>query len=274
MFTKYRLFCLFLLFFLFIFLIVCWMILYQKQGREGFESRSTSSKCDLVVTRYKENVDYLLEPAFQRFQIYLYNKGDEITNPAIHQTCKVISLPNVGKCDHTYLHHIITHYSDKDSPLASTTVFLPASFYYMDDKKAKGMKVLDHADQTKTSLYPIVAHYPYPLQEDPFLKEFALDHWETSFGSNKDEKNYELLPATTRPFGDWMQKHFPQNKCPFVMYHGIFAASREDILHTSKEKYMELCQEVDHHKNPEAGHYIERVWVALFDPVQPSSIQK
>lgn len=39
---------------------------------------------------------------------------------------RVVCLPNVGRCDHTYLHHLDAEY-DGESGDADVTLFVPAS---------------------------------------------------------------------------------------------------------------------------------------------------
>ena len=58
-----------------------------------------------VIARYKEDINYLYK--FKNDNILVYNKG-----PEINTTYPVIKLSNVGKCDHTYLYHIIENYDN------------------------------------------------------------------------------------------------------------------------------------------------------------------
>lgn len=255
-------------------LLVLWVfwVIYSARSSLSISSLETfktkNRRYEIVVARYKEDVTYLVDdPLFQPFYIRLYNKGDPIQDPRVLSRCKVIDLPNVGKCDHTYLHHIVENYDH----LSDVTVFLPASCYHIDERRERLTRTIQHALEHKISAF-IAADTGMPIQDHPGLKDFVLDVWETTYTANKDEKSYELLPANPRPFGAWMKKHFPANTNTFLVYNGIFASSREDIQHTSREKYKELCEEIGHHKNPEAGHYIERAWITLFSPIQRESV--
>lgn len=74
----------------------------------------TTLRKALVVSRYNENVTSWLESkAFQNFEIFVYNKG--AVDDIYHQ-----QLENVGRESHTYLHFILTHYSN----LPDYTIFL------------------------------------------------------------------------------------------------------------------------------------------------------
>ena len=94
-----------------------WNQLFRKWGNS---TRSFFTP-HLVISCFKEDLNYLND---YPFKMTLYNKGpNKVSNS--------IALPNIGKCDHTYLTFIIDHYSD----LPELTLFLPASFYYKSQKK-------------------------------------------------------------------------------------------------------------------------------------------
>lgn len=219
---------------------------------EGNEKR-------IVLARYKEDIEFILEDEFKDYEIWIYNKGDEIKNEKIKKRCKIISLPNVGKCDHTYLYYILQEYDN----LPDITLFLPASYYYIDYKKEKVDTILKDIKKYKNK--SILPGYDMKKSIGDSLYSFVLDEWKTTFKKNQDKGEYQLLKSPIRPFGKWYKKHFGKNPCRFIMYQGIFAVSREDIRKNPKKKYEELIKYVDHHVNPEAGHYIERVWGVLFE---------
>ncbi len=259
-------FILFLLFIFFIFFI----LFYYKKKIEKYENNQNHQNT-IVIARYKEDVSYLLNDEFKNYNIIIYNKGDEITNPEIINKYKIIELPNVGKCDHTYLHHIIENYEN----ISNVTIFLPASFYFMDYKKNRGLEIIKRVNNTNNSVFP-ASHLNGSVYETDYLYHFQLDEWKTSFEGNQENNqqnntNYNTLISPIRPYGVWFEKHFPNNTCPYVTYMGMFAISKDDIYKNHIEKYKELISYVDHHVNPEAGHYIERAWVPLFYPFQDES---
>jgi len=85
---------------------------------------------DLVVARYREDVDWLLNPPYcQARRIFVYNKGPplrqrlpvnarEIHLPGRAPPSLVGRVGNVGRCDHTFLFHIASVYPKfaADSP--------------------------------------------------------------------------------------------------------------------------------------------------------------
>ncbi len=264
--SKKVLFILSLLFILFS--LFFYFFIYQKN--ELFEDNTNEKEnSNNVIARYEEDASYLLNDEFKDFHIIIYNKGDEITNQEIINKFQIIQLPNVGKCDHTYLHHIIKNYNN----LPNVTIFLPASFYFMDYKKERGFKVMEKAKETNSSVFP-VTNINSSVLENKNISNFTLNEWKTSFKKNQENKSvdYKTKLSPIRPYGKWYEYHFPKNKCPYICYMGMFAISKEDLHKNSIEKYQELIAYVDDHVNPEAGHYIERAWVSLFYPINRSSI--
>ena len=65
---------------------------------------------EIVVARYNETLGWLNEYPFNQFKYIIYNKGDNYTfvKTGVQQ---IINLENVGRCDHTYLYHIIENYN-------------------------------------------------------------------------------------------------------------------------------------------------------------------
>ena len=53
---------------------------------------------------------------------------------------------------------------------------------------------------------------------------------------------------------------------------GIFAISKQHIQNRSLESYKQLITYLDHHSNPEAGHYFERSWLAIFHSVPENNL--
>ena len=90
----------------------------------------------ICISRYNEDLSWTLEYPFHQFSYIVYNKGINEDFEKKH-VAKVISLPNVGRCDHTYLHHVVTHYHS----LPTTMIFLPGSTD-MEYKKKIAAKLL------------------------------------------------------------------------------------------------------------------------------------
>ena len=235
---------------------------YSKLYRELFQS---NKELECVIARYNENTDWFKEEPFNHFDMICYNKGPKLPDNCFTETCKVINLDNVGRCDHTYLYHIIKNYNN----LADVTIFLPASC--MDShKKEFTFNVIKHVLETKTTvlqggiLNDVRSH----------LYNFTLDEWKAT-----NQKNIEVNPESQlekspiRPFGKWYDANFGSElKIKVFCFYGIIAVAREHIIQHPIERYEKLIKYVSNSSNPEAGHYMERSWGAIFYPYPDSCV--
>ena len=208
----------------------------------------------LVVARYMEDLRFLIED--KRFAPYLstaiiYNTGENNIDAAVCKRVKaVVSMRNVGRCDHTYLHHIIQGLQTKS--LADRTIFITGSCTSLSHKMQYLQAILD-------GRVPAVQHI-YHMFED-----FALTHWKATDGQNAlKNPESELLPAPVRPFGRWLEavfgKDLARNMVAPVFYGGVFFAAAGNLAQTPLHVYKTLLKQLETHSNPEAGHYVERVW--------------
>jgi hypothetical protein len=195
----------------------------------------------------------------------VYNKG--VNNKFEKYNVKsIINLKNVGRCDHTYLYHIINNYDN----LANITFFCPGSLnmYY---KYYRGKLILDTVEKYKNSV--IIADHFENVKK--YLYDFKLDNWTASDNSNKLINNEsELELAKIRPFGKWFENKFGNLEIHYCSYQGIMAISKKHILQHSKEYYINIIKDLENTSNPEVGHYIERSWEAIFYPLTNVIIKK
>jgi len=208
----------------------------------------------LVIARYMEDLRFLIED--KRFAPYLstaiiYNKGENNIDAEVCKRVKaVVSMRNVGRCDHTYLHHIIQGLQTKS--LADRTIFVTGSCTSLSRKMQSLQAVLD-------GRVPAVKHI-YRM-----FKDFALTHWKATDGQNVlTNQASELLPAPVRPFGRWLKavfgKDLARNMVAPVFYGGVFFAKARNLSQMPLHVYKNLLKQLETHSNPEAGHYVERVW--------------
>ncbi len=245
----------------------------------NLENRFVDS-VSLVLARYNEDINYIKNKEFENLNIYLYNKGEDIIDEDIlkNKNIKIIKLPNVGKCDHTYLYHIIHNYNN----LSNLIIFLPASFYYMNFKKYKGLKIIKDTKQYKKPVFPLKN-----LKKQNYLKlyDFNITYFKTRFkvnqiiNNNKNNKDmiFKTKQSPIRPYGQWFEKVIDKKfkscyDCEYVIYTGLFSVRKDMILKYNIDLYKKMISYIDDDINPEAGHYIERVWACLFYPFKDSLI--
>jgi len=212
----------------------------------------------IIVARYNENLDWMRETPFNLFRYIVYNKG--INND--FETCNVdeiINLPNVGRCDHTYLYHIVNNYNN----LNRINVFFPGC---LNDshKKQEAKQILYGIMKYNTAIF--YANYVSDVKKE-FLN-FTLDNWSSSDNSNKLlNSESRTFPARLRPYGKWYNYMFGNINVNWYCFHGIFSINKDDILQHDVSRYIQLLKAVGVHSNPEVGHYIERSWAVIFHPL-------
>jgi hypothetical protein len=215
---------------------------------------------EIVISRYNEDLSWLDEYPFNEFEYIVYNKGDN-DNFLKTNVKKIINLENIGKCDHTYLYHIIQNYEN----LSNILVFLPGSLN-MEYKKDKSVKMLNYIINCNFKKAFFLGEYHKNIKDT--FKNFTLDEWKTSYEQNLI-KNSEcsLQLCKIRPYGLWYKYFFGNTIAHWYTYWGIFSIDKRDIIQHPLFRYQVLIETVNKHSNPEAGHYIERSWAAIFFPL-------
>lgn len=217
---------------------------------------------EIVVARFNEKLEWTNLSPFNNYNIKCYNKGiDDDFN--IQNPHEIFKLDNVGRCDHTYLYHIINNYDN----LKDYTVFLPGS-NDISYKLAKSTLMIEQIEkQDKTifigSRFNNVKDYYY---------NFSLDEYKGTYLANytlheDNIENYYVGKSPIRPFGVWYDYHFGNKETIFASFWGIISLSRENIIKHSKKYYETFLRELEGSSNPEGGHYIERSWCAIFSPL-------
>ena len=69
-------------------------------------------KNHLVIARYNENLEWLNYIDNKIYDIYIYNKGDNIKLNNNLNNIIITDIVNIGREAHTYLYHIINHYNN------------------------------------------------------------------------------------------------------------------------------------------------------------------
>ena len=214
-------------------------------------SDSTEFKYDCVVSAYRENLDWLHNSLPGKPNIIVYSKHED----SKLQWPDAISLPNVGRCDHTYLYHIIENYDN----LAPVTLFVTGSANIIPMKKF----ALDYVIYPRlASQYKCLGLSNWTL---PNLKVFTYDS-QTSVNrhGHPGQKEPSTIYADIRPLGAWWDHNFPKMRFSMAYIQlGVFAASRNAIRSISISKWKMLLKQHEIGDNVEVGHYMERIWYNL-----------
>lgn len=219
----------------------------------------------LVIARYNEDLNWLEESPFNEFQYIVYNKGDN-ENFCKTNVISIINLPNVGKCDHTYLYHIVANFDNLNDIL----VFLPGSLD-MSCKKEKATEILNRIKINNYQKAVFIGEYSRNILKEFFT--FTLDTFCISHSQNLEKNNSCFVhPANIRPFGKWYLHNFGNISVNYYTFWGIFSVHKNDILQHSKYRYEKLLHQLELSSHPEAGHFIERSWGAIFYPMKNTRV--
>ena len=216
----------------------------------------------IVIARYNEDLEWLHDEKFTKYNIIIYNKG--INDNFIKlPNMTIINLENVGRDSHTYLYYIINNYNN----LSNITIFLPGSCN-MKFKNIKMIKLLNLVEKNNKAVFM----YDYKFNNlKNQIYDFKLDNWTSTCIENKNinpESKLEL--SEIRPFGKWFDYYFGNIVIKHLSYNCIFSIAKEDILQHPIEYYQNLIIQLNNTSNSEAIHYFERSWEAVFYPMNNS----
>lgn len=215
---------------------------------------------DIIVSRYNENLQWINEYPFNQFQYIIYNKGTN-DNFCKNNVKQIINLKNVGRNDHTYLYHIINNYSN----LSNILVFFPGSIN-ISEKKKKAKNLLNYILLTKCKHAFFLGQCPNTVLTTFY--NFKLDHWKASDIQNSSlNPENDLHLCQLRPYYKWYNYFFGNTIVKWHTFWGIFSIDKRDIIQHTVIRYQILLNTLSGHSNPEAGHYIERSWGAIFYPL-------
>lgn len=232
----------------------------RRLRQRGGAAAAAAPRVDLVIARYREDLDWMRDYADLPFQrIFLYNKGPATEPPVcppLKGQCIVRQLENVGMCDHTYVHHIIENYDD----LADITLFLPASGD-LPNKKARTDFV---TRKTFAEGHPVMTGFIRPGPVHTQMYNFTINSWAVTDKDNKPAGYTPALkPADVRPFGKWYETFLPGMQTPLEQNAAIFSASRDLIRAKPREFYRPFLDQLAKDKQPEVAHYMERAWAGI-----------
>lgn len=217
------------------------------------------SNITIIVSRFNENLNWINEFPFNQFKYIVYNKGNN-ENFEKNNVVKIVKLENIGRCDHTFLYHIIENYDN----LSNIVVFFPGSID-IQDKKNRAISILKNIINSNYNNAFFHGYYSDNLRDT--FKDFKLDNWYSSHPINRNNDNSLLLKCKFRPYSSWYKHFFGNTIAHWYTFYSVFSIDKRDIIQHPITRYQYLIQTISTHNNPEAGHYIERSWGAIFYPL-------
>ena len=225
------------------------------------EGMTQTKTVELVIARYNEDLNWMQNKPISHYpNVIIYNKGPNMD--FYHESSsQIVDVVNVGRCDHTYLYHIVKNYES----LKDITVFLPGSAD-MGFKIKQTMDLFNEIESSGQAAFVNTRTFPNTLRN--VYGDFQLDEWKASDERNtaiNDESKLEL--SKYRPYGVWYDHYLSDKDAYTLSFYGIFSVAKEDIIQHPKVYYENLIQDLSNSSNPEVGHYFERSWTAIFHPL-------
>jgi hypothetical protein len=252
------LFNIFIILLLFIIVICIYLCLNKSNKIEKIDKKNKKS-IEIVVSRYNEDLKWTLDSPFNKYKYIVYNKGDN-ENYEKTNVLRSYNIKNEGKCDHTYIYHIVHNYYH----LSDIVVFLPGCIdQYFKYKKAK--LLLEQIEKNNEAYFIIDYKCETNVLDDFYY--FKIDEYKSMTKSNL-EKNDSIVfrKSKIRPFCKWYENNFNYD-IKNVSYFGIFSCNKKDIYNHDKSFYFKHMKSLQGAANDELSHYYERSWEAMFYPM-------
>lgn len=226
----------------------------------------------IVVARYKEQMNWLANEPFCNCSVVVYNKGDDDNYLHSDNIVKHVKLPNVGFDPHSFLYHIINNYDN----LADITAFFQGSIDLPSgqsvNKYGRAIDIINYCKANNCSVLSC-GNWRFNNIKNDFYN-FTIDQHPVSSIANRTDKNFHTVPCEIRPFGKWFETLFGDICVKHIALNHLIAIKREDIIKKPKEYYEMLfsfLSDKEEGSQPEAIHYFERAWEAVFYPLNENN---
>ena len=203
----------------------------------------------VIIAHYKEDLSWIDNYFPEYFKIYIYSKSDHKLNVKrnfIHETLK-----NVGRCDHTYLYHIINNYEN----LSDFNIFITGSANSISHKSKCLNSIMEKYEGK--DLYPTWdVNGKYILGMRSF--EMKSEKWCATDKSN--DTSCKLIKSKFKNLGHFMDEVIKLGNIRKLIWWGVFSVKRENIQKNEVNFYKNIIKHLEEGDNLENGHYMERLW--------------
>ena len=203
----------------------------------------TSVDCVIATCNDPIGVDFTKRVVREKFgnrvRFFVYEKC------GLQSGEEVIHLPNKGREQHTYAHHVANHYDD----LSDVVIFSPSNITHRENSR-KG---------TLCTPYSIEDGFKCSYKGKTFEDLKLWDHPNSYQGRILEDSN-------PRGFENWFEQHIGRYAVDTRMpscQHGTFVTTRDLIQERKKEVFLEVENELDKVES-KALHYMERGAPILF----------
>eukprot|EP00951_Prasinocladus_malaysianus_P037880 scaffold410533_cov18-Prasinocladus_malaysianus.AAC.2 len=235
--------------------------------------------CHKNISWIRPQVKDLAQAGFHVKSIHIYSKcNNPISDELLPPGAVVETLPNVGRCDHTYLYHLAQHPA---TALQSITIFAKDAAYRRPHASLKELVITAMHNN-----FGFACGQKPPTFQNKGGESFSVTNWYLSrrlkalslraykSGSSPGSNSHFKAPKEHRGLGAWLRsvdamqpetyrQLFSPPALPFC-FGGIFAVRRKNAEIVKPEGWAKLEVALSRGDNIEEGHYMERLWALLF----------
>ena len=187
--------------------------------------------------------------------------NEEVKNAPKNST--ILRLPNVGRCDHSYLYYIARFKKGlTDKNKRHIHIFLKDSRFIHQDGDLRSLKEM--IDIAYMNGFACGLTCPYQMSvfhKTSVLRRFAIDTHRNTPDKKRFKSNYKNMGAWIDALN--IASHVPDPFTP-VCYSGIFAVRTDHIVQYERSFWDALEKSLSRGNSIEEGHFMERLWSTLF----------
>ena len=193
---------------------------------------------------------------------------------------EIISLPNVGRCDHTYASWILNNYKsiqEKSKEDGEDIIFFvkdnnyhSENFYSFDELFTfttetgfgcveKPVCDCDHPHCKERKDIALVFHNQTQLENFQIKSHQRLKR-------DKEVKKYTFANSQYPNFKAWKDDigfRIPHSEAIPVCYGGMFAVQKKQIIKQPEHVWQKIVNSLGRGNNIVEGHYAERMWASV-----------
>ena len=218
---------------------------------------------DIVVSCYNTPIHWLIGlvevlHVHNINRIYVYEKGISYSDCAALATLagkvSFVRLPNIGRCDHTYLYHITHNWHS----LGTYTFFLKDTTFDCGWRTRGGVRKRDVSSKMLKFAKTFRADHTFYCATQPMSNAVKLENYQ----SVRYTSPFHTYDGDMRRYLASLGVSLPDRYT--AVLGGVFGAPRANVRKTDFATYKSIMDTFEH-DNCEIGHYVERMWHYMFE---------
>jgi len=210
------------------------------------------SDIDVVISHYKEDLSWVDTLIPKHARVFIYSKSD------LYPNCKRnfyhYKLDNIGRCDHTYLYHIIHNYYSKSR---DHILFLPGSCDLWYKNIQLYLLIYNISNYDFNNILSVPNNTLWQKYDNiNNLNKYCSTH------NNNKQTNCELIKYKFNSLEEF-GKHFNID-ITHRTHQGMFSIKKHVIYNRTYEYYNDMLNIMNTGDNILNGHFLERCWYNVF----------